>query len=111
MESHESCAKFIDRILPEAFTKLLKSNATQRWQGEIQEGIYDMIELFIDMLLARLEHKESNIPVGLLDILAMAFDVANDYHEKNADRAPRGRWEGGGRAVQEEFAKPMSGNR
>ena len=49
MGADEYCAKFHDRILPEAFRKLLASHATQRWGQEIQEGIYDMLELFIDL--------------------------------------------------------------
>ena len=35
---------------------------------EIQEGIYDMLELFIDLVLARI--KTEPVPVGLLNILA-----------------------------------------
>ena len=36
MDQNEACRKFLERILPEAFRKLLTSNATQRWMAEIQ---------------------------------------------------------------------------
>ena len=69
LEEDPSCQKFLERIAPEAFRKLLTSNATQRWALDIQEGIYEMVDLFIDLIVARLDTEP--VPVGLLNILAM----------------------------------------
>ncbi len=49
--------------------KLLTSSATHRWQAEIQEGIFNMLELFIDLVVTRLQHDP--VPTQLLTILAM----------------------------------------
>ena len=56
--------------MPEAFQKLMTSNATQRWQLEIQEGIYDMTELLIDLVIARLKYSD-DVPIGILQTLAL----------------------------------------
>ena len=64
MGADEYCAKFHDRILPEAFKKLLASHATQRWGQEIQEGIYDMLELFLDLIVTRLAAEEKLVRDG-----------------------------------------------
>jgi hypothetical protein len=50
------------------FRKLLTSSATHRWQAEIQEGIYNMLELYIDLVITRLQHDP--VPISLLNILA-----------------------------------------
>jgi ubiquitin carboxyl-terminal hydrolase 9/24 len=70
----EYCSKFHDRILPEAFRKLLTSHATRGWQLEIQEGIYDLLELFIDLSIARL--KTEPVPCVLLKILATVLHLS-----------------------------------
>jgi ubiquitin carboxyl-terminal hydrolase 9/24 len=85
------CRKFIDRVMPEAFRKLLTSNATFRWHTEIQEGIYNMLELFIDLILARLPH--APVPVSMLGTLAVALDLDNDWNSKNKDQTSMGRWQ------------------
>ena len=69
MERDEHCRKFLDRILPESFRKLLSSNATHRWNTEIQEGIYVMSELFIETITARLAYDP--VPCKLLETLAL----------------------------------------
>ena len=56
LEQDENCKKFIDRVMPEAFKKLLTSAATQRWASEIQEGILLMCELYLDLLVTRLKY-------------------------------------------------------
>lgn len=78
MDAHDHCVKFHERVLPEAFRKLLTSNAIQRWQLEIQEGIYDMLQLFIDLILARI--KTEPVPVGLLNILATVTSSIRKYN-------------------------------
>lgn len=48
--------------------QLLMSNAVHRWNTEIQEGINNMLQLLIDLVVARLQH----LPVhqNLMDVLA-----------------------------------------
>ena len=91
LEQDENCKKFIDRVLPEAFKKLLTSAATQRWASEIQEGILLMCELYLDLLVTRLQYEP--IPCHLLTTLALIFDVDNYWNSKNRDQTARGRWE------------------
>ena len=76
--------------MPEAFRKLLTSNATSKWNSEIQEGIYNMLELFLDLILVRLTNPP--IPVTMLTTLALAFDVENDWNYKNRNQISQGRW-------------------
>jgi len=92
--------------LPEAFKKLLTSSATNRWNLEIQEGIYDMLELFVELVAAKLKG-DSVVPVSMLNVLATAFDPNNDWNKKNKDRSSRGRWENRNSATaSKDFAHP-----
>ncbi|XP_077980970.1 ubiquitin carboxyl-terminal hydrolase 24-like [Glandiceps talaboti] len=81
MDADENCMRFIDRCMPEAFKKLMTSGAVHRWGSEIQDGIYYMLQLLIDLIATRLKHDP--IPVGLLNILGMAFDPETEFHFKN----------------------------
>ena len=87
----------MEKVLPEAFKKLLTSNATMRWHNEVQEGIYDMVELFVDLAVARLRDGDEVGLVGpteaLLGTLAMVFDPKTDWNHRNKDKSSRGRWE------------------
>ncbi len=76
--------------MPEAFRKLLTSNATSKWHTEIQEGIYNMLEFFIDLILVRLA--SSPVPLTMLNTLALAFDVENDWNYKNRNQLSQERW-------------------
>jgi len=49
--------------------QLLTSQAVNRWAFDIQEGIYDMVELFVDLMAYRMKHEP--IPTDLLQTLAM----------------------------------------
>ena len=91
LEQGENCKKFIDRVMPEAFKKLLTSTATQRWTSEVQEGILLMCELYLDLLVTRMKYDP--IPCHLLSTLALIFDPDNYWNGKNRDQVPRGRWE------------------
>ena len=106
----DACKKFLDRVMPEAFKKLLTSKATYGWQAEVQEGIYNMLELFIDLVLARLPTEP--VPINLLNVLAMAFDRENDWNSKNKDQTSNGRWQqlerDVGADIREDFTKPKA---
>lgn len=104
----ENCQRFIDRCMPECFDKLLKSSAVHRWALDVQEGIHEMLHLFIDLLIATLE-KSTQPPVGMLKVLAMAFDPETDWNYKNRGRTwQQTHWEtklGGSEKV---YARPQS---
>eukprot|EP00090_Calanus_glacialis_P047045 TRINITY_DN9530_c0_g1_i3.p1 TRINITY_DN9530_c0_g1~~TRINITY_DN9530_c0_g1_i3.p1 ORF type:complete len:2633 (-),score=502.34 TRINITY_DN9530_c0_g1_i3:271-7929(-) len=111
LEQDEHCKKFIERVMPEAFRKLLTSHATHRWQTEIQEGILLMCELYIDLLTTRLQYDP--VPCSMLNTLALIFDTKNDWNHKNKDQTPRGRWQENTTGTQSkiEYAKaPESQN-
>ena len=91
VENDADCRKFLDSVLPEAFKKLLTSNATSKWQTNVQEGIYNMLELFIDLVLVRLP--SPSVPTTLLTTLALAFDVENEWNYKHRNQASMGRWQ------------------
>ena len=93
IEEDADCQKFLNCVMPEAFKKLLTSNATAKWHTEIQEGIFNMVELFIDLILTYLPQSSdagSGIPVSMLNTLALAFDTDNDWNYKNRNQT---RWE------------------
>ena len=91
LEADENCKKFIERVMPEAFNKLLTSAATQRWSGEIQEGILLMCELYMELLVTRLQYDP--VPSHLLTTLALIFNMDTYWNNKNRDQVAKGRWE------------------
>jgi ubiquitin carboxyl-terminal hydrolase 9/24 len=101
MEQDDHCRKFTERVMPEAFRKLLTSNAIQRWSPDIQEGIRLMCELFVDLVITRLRHG-GEVPCQLLQTLTLVFDMKSDWNNKHRDqpaaRGSGGDWEdvGGG---------------
>ncbi|XP_046339329.2 ubiquitin carboxyl-terminal hydrolase 24-like isoform X2 [Haliotis rufescens] len=90
-ESDEHCKRFMDRCMPEAFQKLLTSAAVHKWGSEIQEGIFDMLLLLTDLVVARLQHDP--VPVGLLEALNLAFNSETEFELKNRNRRDRTGWE------------------
>ena len=95
--------------MPEAFKKLLTSPATHRWQTEIQEGILLMCELYLDLVVTRLQYDP--VPCHLLATLSLIMDVKNDWNNKNRDQLAR-RWEevSPGPAHTRDRAKMSSGS-
>uniref|UniRef100_T1IKX5 ubiquitinyl hydrolase 1 n=1 Tax=Strigamia maritima TaxID=126957 RepID=T1IKX5_STRMM len=81
----ENCKRFVERCMPEAFKKLLTSAAVRRWGPEIQEGIYSMLELLVDVVVERL--KCGPIPEMLLfNTFSLALDPECEWHIKNKSR-------------------------
>ncbi|GFO40770.1 ubiquitin carboxyl-terminal hydrolase 24 [Plakobranchus ocellatus] len=68
-ESDEYCKRFVDRCMPEAFTKLLTSNAVHKWGIEIQEGIFDMLGLLVELAVASLG--QPNVHGIIMDCLKL----------------------------------------
>ncbi|XP_065657355.1 ubiquitin carboxyl-terminal hydrolase 24 isoform X3 [Hydra vulgaris] len=79
-----NCAHFVDRILPECFSKLMFSPAVRKWQPDIHEGVFNMVQLFIDFAATRLKYQP--LPVKLLGILCKCFDPESEFHFKNRSR-------------------------
>eukprot|EP00105_Crassostrea_gigas_P001822 XP_011414140.1 PREDICTED: ubiquitin carboxyl-terminal hydrolase 24 [Crassostrea gigas] len=90
-ENDEHCRRFLERCMPESFQKLMTSGAVHRWNAEIQEGIFNMAELFIDMCVARLQH----LPIHheILNILTLVFNKESEFHFKNRSKRDRTYWE------------------
>ena len=81
-DNDDNCQRFLNRCMPEAFRKLLNSGAVRRWNPEIQKGIYNMLELFFDLLVCRLRHKP--VPVSMLNqVFTMACDLECEWNSKN----------------------------
>ncbi|CAL1268833.1 unnamed protein product [Larinioides sclopetarius] len=80
-EVNDSCRKFIEHVLPEAFKKLLTSGAVRNWGLDIQEGVRSMLHLLINLITARL--KTDPVPESLLQVLEKAFDPESEFHIKN----------------------------
>ena len=53
--------------------QLLTSGAVRRWGPEIQEGIYNMLQLLVDLVTAALQHE--TIPVNLMYVLAQVRKI------------------------------------
>lgn len=85
-EDNADCKKFLDTIVPAAFQKVNKlykftliiydkifqlqtTKSVFSWPREIQCGIFEMIELFIDLVGIRLRY--APVPVQLLNTLAL----------------------------------------
>ena len=47
--------------------QLLTSHAVRRWNSETQEGVYNMLQLFVDLAATRLKYDP--VPIKLLTIL------------------------------------------
>ncbi|CAL1529935.1 unnamed protein product [Lymnaea stagnalis] len=91
-ESDEHCKRFIDRCMPEAFNKLLTSNAVHKWGIEIQEGIFNMLGLLIELVVASL--KQPTVHPILMDCLKLAFSPDTEFQVKNQNkRDSRITWE------------------
>ncbi|XP_015922706.1 ubiquitin carboxyl-terminal hydrolase 24 [Parasteatoda tepidariorum] len=80
-EVHENCRRFIERVLPEAFKKLLTSGAVRNWGLDVQEGVRSMLHLFINLVTTRL--KSDPVPETLCQVLEKAFDPEAEFHMKN----------------------------
>ncbi|XP_069185948.1 ubiquitin carboxyl-terminal hydrolase 24 isoform X1 [Procambarus clarkii] len=81
----ESCHRFMDRCLPECFHKLLANGAVRRWGLEIQEGVFNMLDLLTSLVIVRLKH--GPVPEALLkDVYALAMDSKCEWNQKNKHR-------------------------
>ncbi|XP_055363801.1 ubiquitin carboxyl-terminal hydrolase 24 isoform X3 [Betta splendens] len=89
-DADENCKRFMERCMPEAFKKLLTSNAVHKWGTEIHEGIYNMLMLLVELVAERV--KQDPVPVNLMAVLTMAFNPDNEYHFKNRMKVCQRNW-------------------
>lgn len=54
------------------------------WGVDVQLGVFDMVELLIDLIAARLSYPP--VPVQLLETLAILFDHDSVFHRKHKSR-------------------------
>lgn len=79
-----NCVRFMDRALPESFEKLLCSQAVRKWGTDIHEGVFNMIQLFVDFAAYRLTYEP--VPQKILGTLAQVFDPDSEFQFKNRTR-------------------------
>ncbi|CAF4573224.1 unnamed protein product [Rotaria sp. Silwood1] len=80
-DQDKNCVKFMEDLIPEAFRKLQCSHPVNNWAFEIQSGVFEMVELLIDLIAARLSY--SPVPVKLLETLSIVFDYDSVFQRKN----------------------------
>jgi hypothetical protein len=54
------------------------------WGLEVQSGVFDMVELLVDLIAARLSY--SPVPVQLLETLAILFDHDSVFQRKHKSK-------------------------
>jgi hypothetical protein len=55
------------------------------WGVEIQSGVFEMVELLIDLIAARLSYPP--VPVKLLETLVILFDYDSTFHRKHKSKS------------------------
>ncbi|OQR72358.1 putative ubiquitin carboxyl-terminal hydrolase FAF-X-like [Tropilaelaps mercedesae] len=81
-EENEPCVRFIRDGLTTSFVKILTDEAVSGWKFEIHKCIYHNCELLVELCVVKLN---ANCP-PLLDLLALAFNPDNKFHQYNASR-------------------------
>nr|CAB3267565.1 ubiquitin carboxyl-terminal hydrolase 48-like [Phallusia mammillata] len=105
LNQDDNCTRFLDRCMPECFTKLLTSNAVQKWLTDVQEGIHEMLLLFIDLVVARMQFDP--LPISMLQILSTAFDPDCAWNIKNKYKSwNQAAWETKLGGIDKCFARP-----
>ena len=92
----------MDILIPDAFRKvslsrlsldlrtpcsfqLQCSHHVNNWGVEVLLGVFDMVELLIDLIAARLA--SSPVPVQLLETLSILFDYDSVFHRKHRSKS------------------------
>lgn len=69
----ENCVRFLTKVLPEVYRKLLDSQPVTRWNNEIQTGVFHMTTMGVDLIALRLEQllPLKIVPELLLEVLSL----------------------------------------
>ncbi|CAF0802298.1 unnamed protein product [Brachionus calyciflorus] len=82
--------RFVTRGLPECFKKLLDSIAVNKWNEEIQQGVYQMTIMCIELIATKLKstnNNHDNLDI-FMQILGLIFNRENVFLKKNSLRLP-----------------------
>ncbi|CAF1311770.1 unnamed protein product [Rotaria sordida] len=85
LEDNADCKRFVENIVPEAFCKLQTTKSVFSWPREVQCGIFEMLELFIDLIGIRLRYPP--VPIKLLNTLALTFDTTTAFSQKHKNES------------------------
>jgi ubiquitin carboxyl-terminal hydrolase 9/24 len=80
-ETNANCMRFLERVMPEVYRKLLSSSPVNRWNSEIQCGVYNMTRLAIELIALRLN--KTGVPDVLLNTLHLIFNRDTEFNTKN----------------------------
>ena len=80
-ETNANCMRFLDRVVPEVYKKLLSSSPVNRWNAEIQCGVYNMTRLAVELIAIRLN--KPGAPDVLLNTLLLIFNRDTEFNTKN----------------------------
>ncbi|CAF1524803.1 unnamed protein product, partial [Rotaria sp. Silwood1] len=83
-DQDEHCKKFMEILIPDAFRKLQCSHHVNNWGVEVQLGVFDMVQLLIDLIAARLSYFP--VPIQLLETLAILFDHDSVFQRKHKSK-------------------------
>lgn len=81
-EADANCKRFLDRVIPEVYKKLLDSMPVNKWNNEIQQGVYNMICMCAELIAVRM-NQPGEVPEILLNTLNLMFTSENTFHVKN----------------------------
>ncbi|CAF0746169.1 unnamed protein product [Rotaria sp. Silwood1] len=85
IEENADCKRFVENIVPDAFYKLQTTKSVFSWPREVQCGIFEMLELFIDLIGTRLLYPP--VPIELLNTLALTFDTTTAFSQKHKNES------------------------
>jgi ubiquitin carboxyl-terminal hydrolase 9/24 len=77
----ENVKRFMDRVIPEVYRKLLDSQPVQKWNFDIQQGVYNMTNLVLELIVYRIF--QAGVPDILLNTLSLIFNSESIFHNKN----------------------------
>lgn len=67
--------RFLDKVVPEVYRKLLDSQPVNKWNNEIQTGVFNMTSMCIELIAVRLEQL---VPVKIIpDILLKTLSLVS----------------------------------
>ncbi|CAF1257892.1 unnamed protein product, partial [Didymodactylos carnosus] len=81
-ELDKSCKRFLEVYIPNAFKKIQCDDAVDTWPETIQNHVYEILKLFIDLVAIRLSYSPP-VPIQLLETLSIIFDCNNEFQTKH----------------------------
>ncbi|CAF0766704.1 unnamed protein product [Didymodactylos carnosus] len=75
------CTYFINSLVPQIFHHLLTTDPYRNPGGEVAKNIFNILEILIDLIAARLSYFP--VPVNLLECLTLAFSYDTLFQRKH----------------------------